>query len=244
MAVYVNCSLVGQDWINVTDQTSAVRSETMMVGLTTLVFMVPTRRTRGLHGITGIVSADVIQKRMPWGVFLLAGAGCAMSLCFQLGEVSALNLELVTTVTDLHPTLGVALLVTLGGFLVEMQSAENSVLHIMAPMASMADERQWNPLLLLLPTTKLASTVFLLPVSCYGNALLYDYARMSCWEMITMGFPVKIVTIILELVSLVTVGNAMFDLEKLPAWATKMTSLTLPPLNVSTTSILNVTSAA
>ncbi|XP_037508034.1 solute carrier family 13 member 5-like [Rhipicephalus sanguineus] len=244
MVAYVNCSLVGQDWININDDTSSVRSETVMAGLTSLAFMVPTRRSRGSLN-AGVLSADVIQTRMPWGVFLLAGAGCAMTLCFELGDVSALRLELVSAAADLHPGLGVALLFTLQSFLVEMKSSHDSVLHLMAPMATMASERRWNPLRLLLPVTKGASLVFLLPVSSYGNALLFDYARMSCWEMIKIGFPVKIVTIVLELVSLVTVGTAMFDLDHVPAWATQPPPLTpVSAFNMTSLDILNVTSAA
>ncbi|XP_050040786.3 Na(+)/citrate cotransporter-like [Dermacentor andersoni] len=244
MAAYVNCSLVGQDWININDNTSAVRSETVMVGLTSLAFMAPARRAR-CSVAPGIVSTDVIQTRFPWGVFLLAGAGCAMTLCFELGEVSALRLELVSAAADIHPGLGVALLFTIQCFLVEMKSSHDSVLHLMAPMVSLASERHWNPLLLLLPVTKGASMVFLLPVSCYGNALLFDYARMSCWEMIKIGFPVKIVTIVLELLSLLTVGNAMFDLGHFPAWATLVpptTTTTISAFNASTLDILNITS--
>ncbi|XP_065297478.2 Na(+)/citrate cotransporter-like isoform X2 [Dermacentor albipictus] len=243
MAAYVNCSLVDQDWINI-NNTSAVRSQTMMVGLTSLAFMAPARRSRG-SAAPAIVSTDVIQTRFPWGVFLLAGAGCAMTLCFKLGEVSALRLELVSAAADIHPSLGVALLFTIQCFLVEMKSSHDSVLHLMAPMVSLASERNWNPLLLLLPVTKGASMVFLLPVSCYGNALLFDYARMSCWEMIKIGFPVKIVTIVLELLSLLTVGNALFDLGHFPAWATVVPpTTTISAFNASTLDdILNITSA-
>ncbi|KAH6935456.1 hypothetical protein HPB50_006020 [Hyalomma asiaticum] len=244
MVAYVNCSLVGQDWININDVTSSVRSETVMAGLTSLAFMVPARRSRSSLN-AGALSTEVIQTRMPWGVFLLAGAGCAMTLCFKLGEVSALRLELVSAAADLHPGLGVALLFTLQSFLVEMNSSHDSVLHLMAPMATMASESQWNPLLLLLPVTKGASLVFLLPVSSYGNALLFDYARMSCWEMIKIGFPVKIVTIVLELISLVTVGNAMFDLGNIPAWATQSPPMTaVSAFNATALDVLNITSAA
>ncbi|XP_077560615.1 Na(+)/citrate cotransporter-like [Haemaphysalis longicornis] len=222
MAVaYVNCSLVAQDWININDNTSVVRSETVMVGLTSLVFMVPARPVKGSF-TSSIVSAGVIHSRMPWGVLLLVGAGCAMSLCFQVGEVNFLRLRLVSMAVDVHPSLGIALMVTLQGFLYEVESNHDSVVHLMAAITTLAEESQWNPLVLLLPITKVASLVFLLPVSSYGNALLFDYARMSCWEMITIGFPVKIVTILLELLSLLTVGYTMFDLGNFPRWATNL----------------------
>ncbi|XP_054921274.1 Na(+)/dicarboxylate cotransporter 3-like isoform X2 [Dermacentor andersoni] len=79
--------------------------------------------------------------------------------------------------------------------------------------------RKVNPLMLMLPVTRLASATFSISTSSQNNALLRDCGGLSALDMITIGGQLHIVFAVLELLSILTVGYAMFDLDSFPYWA-------------------------
>ncbi|XP_064467294.1 sodium-dependent low-affinity dicarboxylate transporter 1-like [Ornithodoros turicata] len=231
---YLFCTLVGQDWINVTADQVNLRSESLLVALACVLFLIPAQPSQGARS-QGLLPWEAIHSRVPWGCLLLTGAGYAFSDALGEGRVTLLKCDWVLWLFKWSRTVGLGAGVFLQSVLVEIKSNTNSVIDLIPGLFATAQNEHVNPLLLLLPFTKAASLLFLLPISGYGNALLYDYARCSCWEMVQMGLPLKIVTVGLEMISLYTIGYTMFDLAKTstaPVWPTQG-GCVIVPTNVS-----------
>ncbi|XP_049274505.1 solute carrier family 13 member 5-like [Rhipicephalus sanguineus] len=79
--------------------------------------------------------------------------------------------------------------------------------------------RKVNPLTLMLPATRLASATFSISTSSQNNALLRDCGGLSALDMIAIGGQLHVVFAALELLSVLTVGDAMFNLDSFPYWA-------------------------
>ncbi|XP_077532645.1 Na(+)/citrate cotransporter-like [Haemaphysalis longicornis] len=76
-----------------------------------------------------------------------------------------------------------------------------------------------NPLLFLVPVVKALSFVGILPLAHYPCALLYENFGISVPGMMKTGVPFKCTLLLLELLTLSTLGLPFFGLDKMPAWA-------------------------
>ncbi|OTF77245.1 hypothetical protein BLA29_008697, partial [Euroglyphus maynei] len=78
----------------------------------------------------------------------------------------------------------------------------------------------------MIPVTICISFAFMFPVSTPPNALVFEYLQTGIIDMIKPGIVMNIIAIIIQLISINTLGVWIFELNHFPDWAT-LTNRTL-----------------
>ena len=78
-----------------------------------------------------------------------------------------------------------------------------------------------NPIYFLLPATLACCHAFMLPVAAPPNAIVYDAAGMTTWDMLSAGAMMNIAALVINMVAINTYGTYIFGLDTVPAWANR-----------------------
>ena len=78
-----------------------------------------------------------------------------------------------------------------------------------------------NPIYFLLPATFACCHAFMLPVAAPPNAIVYDAAGMTTWDMLSAGAMMNIAALVINMVAINTYGTYIFGLDTVPAWANR-----------------------
>ena len=73
---------------------------------------------------------------------------------------------------------------------------------------------------LMLTATLSASMAFMLPVATPPNTIIFASGRIKIYEMAKTGFALNIAGIIVVSIIIYFLGDLIFDLGTMPAWAT------------------------
>ncbi|MBN2082881.1 SLC13/DASS family transporter [bacterium] len=195
---------------------SYVSDGTVAVTMAVLLFMIPTRRPhRGM-----LVGSEQLQK-LPWGVLLLFGGGFALAGGFKSSGLSQWCGEYMTALAGLPPLVVVLAVVVGMVLLTNLTSNTASTQMILPIMVTLAVAIQVNPLLLMIPATLAASTAYMLPAATPPNAIIFGSNRVSVAEMSRAGLALSVVSVVLIIVAIVTLGPLVFgiDLSVMPEWA-------------------------
>jgi len=161
------------------------------------------------------------QDRIPWGLFLLMGAGFALS---DASKVSGLSLWLGQRLTQLEvlPPFAIMLIICIMTASITEVASNTATANILLPiLAEMAEIMEINPLSLMLPAAVTCSYAFMLPVATPPNAIVFAAAKMRPADMIKAGFFMNIICVFVICTMMITYGNTMFDVYNLPSWAIK-----------------------
>ncbi|GBG26402.1 Solute carrier family 13 member 2 [Hondaea fermentalgiana] len=158
-------------------------------------------------------------KRVPWGVILLLGAGFAMATAIDNSGLSSLISDLIAGATEFSDVALVSIVVILVAIITELISNVASVTIFSPILFQLALQKRINPLMLALPSTIAASLAFLLPTSTPPMAIAFSTGRVSFFDMITGGLPLKIVGMLLAIGFPFITGAVFGDINEFPAWA-------------------------
>ncbi|MDO5828526.1 MAG: DASS family sodium-coupled anion symporter [Methanocorpusculum sp.] len=163
-------------------------------------------------------------SKIPWGVLLLFGGGMSLSAAFKASGLSEAIAQAFTGI-QVAPVILVLLLAVVVMILTEFTS-NTAVANIMIPvMAGVAAGLSMNPFILMMTVAVASSLAFMLPVATPPNAVAYgtDYVEMK--DMVTAGWFLNLIGIILFTIFLFTLGLSIFGIGVgLPEWAVMVTS--------------------
>ena len=163
-------------------------------------------------------------SKIPWGVLLLFGGGMSLSAAFKASGLSEAIANAFTGI-QVAPVILVLLLAIVVMILTEFTS-NTAVANIMIPvMAGVAAGLSMNPFILMMTVAVASSLAFMLPVATPPNAVAYgtDYVEMK--DMVTAGWFLNLIGIILFTIFLFTLGLSIFGIGVgLPEWAVMVTS--------------------
>lgn len=136
-------------------------------------------------------------KKIPFDVLLLFGGGFALAKGFDASGLSkwiALKLHFIS---DLDFTLFLILVLLLITLISEFASNVACITLMIPVLMSIEFANPVHPLLILIPATLAASLGFMLPIATAPNTIVYGSRKIRSAEMMTVGFVLDIVGIIL-----------------------------------------------
>jgi len=169
----------------------AIDDTIIAVFFATVLFMIPANK----NGTKIIVWEDAVK--LPWGIVLLFGGGMALALGF---ESSGLAIWIGHKLASLGSIPLIALLLILiasVNFLTEITSNLATTAMLLPVLVSLASAVGVHPYLLLVGATVAASCAFMLPVATPPNAVVFGSGYLKMGDMVSKGFWMNIVSIIL-----------------------------------------------
>ena len=160
--------------------------------------------------------------KIPWGILLLFGAGMSLSAAFKASGLSATIGSMFYGIS-IPPILIVLLLAFVVMILTEFTS-NTAVANIMIPVvAAVAVGLEMNPFILMMTVAVASSLAFMLPVATPPNAVAFGTQYVEMKDMVTAGWFLNLIGILLFTFALFTLGFAIFGMDaSLPEWATMM----------------------
>ena len=158
--------------------------------------------------------------RIPWGILILFGGGFALSLAFEKSGLSLWIGNCFSMLNGVPIVLMVLILAFVVMILTEFTS-NSAVASIMIPlMAVLSLSLFVNPMLLMMTVAVASSLAFMLPVATPPNAIAYGTEYVEMKDMITAGWFLNVIGILIFTVFLFTLVLAVFGMGvELPAWA-------------------------
>lgn len=169
-----------------------------------------------------LLTWDVVQKRLPWGVVLLRGGGFAMAEATNVSGLSRWMGHQLSSFDFMSPQCIIFVVSVIVAFITEVVSNSATATIFLPIMAQLATDLHMNPLMIIVPVALSCSYAFMLPVGTPANAIVSSHANIFPAEMILPGLVVKCICICIMLVSINTIGIVIFDLNSFPAWAEDM----------------------
>lgn len=159
--------------------------------------------------------------RIPWGILLLFGGGMALSAAFKASGLSQAIAEYFGILHAVPIVILVLILAVVVMILTEFTSntaVANIMIPVMAGISVFALEV--NPLLLMMTVAVASSLAFMLPVATPPNAIAYGTEYVEMKDMVTAGWFLNLIGILLFTFFLFTVVMAVFGMSTaLPEWA-------------------------
>lgn len=159
------------------------------------------------------------QKKFPWNVLFLLGAGFAIA---KACEESGLSLLLSCKLAGLKAIPGAAIvfiICTMLTFLTEITSNTATATILLPVLASLAQSIEVHPFYLLIPAAVCASFAFMLPVATPPNAIVFSTGRLTVIDMAKAGFGMNVIGILVVTLAINTWGSAYYELGPFPSWA-------------------------
>ncbi|KAK8767056.1 hypothetical protein V5799_006168 [Amblyomma americanum] len=166
-----------------------------------------------------LLTWDVVQKRLPWGVVLLRGGGFAMAEATNVSGLSRWMGHQLSSFGFMSPQCIIFVVSVIVAFITEVVSNSATATIFLPIMAQLATDLHMNPLMIIVPVALSCSFAFMLPVGTPANAIVSSHANIFPAEMILPGLVVKCICICIMLVSINTIGIVIFDLNSFPTWA-------------------------
>lgn len=164
-----------------------------------------------------------IMKKIPWDIVFLFGGGFALAKGFIDSGLSNYIGTSLASLGNFSPTFLVVSLTGMMSLLTEFTS-NLATTEMMTPIiAALAVEIKVNPLLLMLPVTLAASMAFMFPIATPPNAIVFGTGKLKVFQMISTGFLLNIVAILIISIITITWGTIIFDIDPsvFPDWAHK-----------------------
>ncbi|XP_075530073.1 solute carrier family 13 member 1-like [Dermacentor variabilis] len=196
---------------------SQVTPETIVLLLSLSLFSLPAQP--GTASTAPVLPWAEARARFPWSCMALTACGQVHVVFFQRSGVNDVLVSWVKSMSNQTSRFFLSVLGALSTVTAELTSKDRGISFLLPTLDAIIRARKVNPLMLMLPVTRLASATFSISTSSQNNALLRDCGGLSALDMITIGGQLHIVFAVLELLSILTVGYAMFDLDSFPYWA-------------------------
>lgn len=135
-------------------------------------------------------------KALPWGILLLFGGGLAIASGFQesgLAEWIGNQLNVLEGASLLMMIIATTILIMVMTEFTSNTATATMILPILAALALAIDV---HPLALMVPAVMAANCAFMLPVGTPPNAIIFSTGRITIINLITAGFWVNLVAII------------------------------------------------
>ena len=150
--------------------------------------------------------------KLPWGIILLFGGGMAIASGFESSGLAVWLGNQMTTFAGLTTILLILLLITAVNFLTEITSnlaTTAMLLPVLAPMAMTVDI---HPFILMVGAAVAASCAFMLPVATPPNAVVFGSGYLRIPDMVSKGFVMNIISIIVLTLFVYFVLPVLWDL--------------------------------
>ncbi|MFH4965890.1 DASS family sodium-coupled anion symporter [Gaetbulibacter sp. M235] len=135
--------------------------------------------------------------KLPWGIVLLFGGGMALALGFESSGLAIWIGERMALLGSVPLFVLLLILITSVNFLTEITSNLATTAMLLPVLVSLASAVGVHPYLLLVGATMAASCAFMLPVATPPNAVVFGSGYLKMEDMVTKGFWMNIMSIIL-----------------------------------------------
>ena len=158
-------------------------------------------------------------SKIPWGILLLFGGGMSLSAAFKASGLSETIANAFGGITV--PVVVLVLLLAFVVMILTEFTSNTAVANIMIPvMAGIAVGLSVNPIILMMTVAVASSLAFMLPVATPPNAAAYGTEYVEMKDMVTAGWFLNLIGILLFTFLLFTIGLYVFGIDVgLPTWA-------------------------
>ena len=148
--------------------------------------------------VLGVARWKEVARNTDWGVLMLFGGGIALSNLLQTsGASQAIGQQLATTFVLAHPLIVIFAVATFIIFLTEVTSNTAAAALLVPIFASVATQMGLPKEVMVFVIGIGASCAFMLPVATPPNAIVFGTGLIQQKEMMSVGFLLNILCIIL-----------------------------------------------
>ncbi|XP_014662459.1 PREDICTED: solute carrier family 13 member 5-like isoform X2 [Priapulus caudatus] len=166
-----------------------------------------------------LIDWKTVQHKMPWGVVFLLGGGFALAKGVEESGLSQyISVGLSSMISSLPVAVAVLICCIMTGCLTEVVSNTATANIVLSLLPDLAASLKISPLLLMFPSTIVASFAFSLPVATPPNAIIYATGELSVLDMVRTGVLLDVCGILLATFMANTYGVKFFGFGEIPAW--------------------------
>jgi len=208
--------LTRKDLLNKAMGVKSVGDDTIACLAAVMLFFVPSVKRQG----ESVLTWDVAQAHLPWGVLILMGGGFAIAKGFRESMLTIfIGKKLASAASMGRFSLTYILTLTIC-FLTEVTSNTATASIVLPILGSVATKTLTHPLALMLPATVACSFAFMLPAATPPNAVVFATRRMTIIDFIKTGVCINILAILLCSPLIYLMGSKVYGTTgPFPRWA-------------------------
>ncbi len=142
-------------------------------------------------------------RRIPWDILVLFGGGLSLAAAIDRNGLASYVGNRVGGLHTLHVVALIAVVATMVVFLTEITSNTATAAVLIPTLAGAAVAMGLDPLLLVVPTTLVATFAFMLPVATPPNAIVFGSGRVTVADMARAGILLNLVGVALSTAAMV-----------------------------------------
>lgn len=196
---------------------SQVTPETLVLLLSMALFSLPAQPATA--STPPVLPWAAAKARFPWSCLALTACGEVHAAFFVRSGMHDVLIRWVKGAASQRSVGFLSMLALLSTLTAELTNKDKSIAFLLPTLDAIVRAHKVNPLKLMLPVSRLAAATFSISTASQNNALLRDYGGLSALDMMIIGGQLHVVFAVLELLSILSVGYAMFDLDSFPYWA-------------------------
>ncbi|KOC67775.1 Protein I'm not dead yet [Habropoda laboriosa] len=213
----------------------AVRDSTPVILVSILMFFIPKNlnflrsfdkdpTNRPNVSSEGLITWDVIQKKMPWSLMFLLGGGFAISRGSIASCLAKRMGEALVPLKSLPPVLILFFVSLFVGTITEFTSNVGIANITLPVVAQMCVAMEMHPMYLMVPATIMCSYSFRLPVGTPPNAIITVVGHIPTKWLMMGGCGPSLYAIVVQGLFFITWGTFIYDINEFPAWAKEIHS--------------------
>ncbi|CAD6188314.1 unnamed protein product [Caenorhabditis auriculariae] len=167
-----------------------------------------------------LVTWATVQKRFPWSIILLLGAGFAISNSVKESGLSDLIACKLNSSISTLPFFVMQMIISIVVVVMTEFSTNTATASIFIPITfQMAESVHAHPLYFSIPAAIGPSFSFMLPMATPANAIVYETRTMRMIDMVSCGIFLNILCIGITVLNMNTWTYWLFDLGTYPDYA-------------------------
>ncbi|XP_071874212.1 protein I'm not dead yet [Bombus fervidus] len=184
---------------------------------------------RPVKSSEGLITWDVIQKKMPWSLMFLLGGGFAISRGSIASGLAKKIGETLVPLRFLPPVLIMFFVCLFIGTITEFTSNVGIANITLPVVAQMCVAMEIHPIYLMIPAAISCSFSFRLPVGTPPNAIISVVGQIPTKWLMIGGCCPSVYALIVNVTSFTIWGTFVYDIKGFPDWAKNSHSATGNP---------------
>jgi sodium-dependent dicarboxylate transporter 2/3/5 len=193
-----------------------VTDGTIALFMALMLFVIPSVSNPGEQ----MLEWDLVNKKMPWGVNLLIGAGFSFGKAFEKAKFGEFISKFIVRLRVFPPYVMLAIVCTFIAFVSEFITNVAVAAIALPVLGTMGPKLGQNPLFFMMPIAICTSYSFMSPFTL-PNAIAFAYGKFKIFDMVPIGFVLNCLGILFVVGGTYLLGGPTLGiyLNVVPDWA-------------------------